>query len=328
MDVDTFLATNQPSWDRLSLLVRRAGRKVGRLSPAEIEEMVALYQRAATHLSYARTTYRDPALTATLSSLVARAGAVVYASPPRTLRALGRFFAVTFPAAVWYSRRFVAVSAALFLVPAFAVGLWLANSPRAVEATGPRAVREAYVNEDFQHYYRSAPASQFASQVFTNNVQVSIYAFAAGIALCVPTAVILAINGANVGVAGGLFASVGQQLKFWGLILPHGLLELTAVFIAGGAGLRLGWTLIDPGDRTRREALADEGRRAMVIVAGLVVVFAAAGTIEGFVTGSSLPTWARVGVGVLGETALLSWLFIRGRAAAGKGLTGALGEAT
>src|SRR5437588_4511167 len=319
MDVDTFLTTNQASWDRLSWLVRRGSRNVGRLSPDELEEMVALYQRTATHLSYARTTYRDPVQTASLSSLVARAGAVVYGNRPRTLRALGHFFAVTFPAAVWYSRRFVAVSAALFLIPAFAVGLWLANSPRAVEATGPAAVREAYVKQDFEQYYRSAPASEFASQVFTNNVQVSIYAFAAGIALCVPTAFILMFNGANVGVAGGLFASVGQQLKFWGLILPHGLLELTAVFIAGGAGLRLGWTLIDPGDRTRSAALAEEGRRALAIVAGLVVVFAAAGTIEGFVTGSSLPTWARVGIGALGEAVLLSWPVIRGRAAAAQG---------
>jgi uncharacterized membrane protein SpoIIM required for sporulation len=326
MDVDTFLATNQASWDRLATLVGRASRQVRRLSADELEEMVSLYEHTATQLSYARTTYRDPALTATLSSLVARAGAVVYGSRPRTLRALGQFFAVTFPAAVWYSRRFVAVSAALLLVPAFAVGLWVASSPRAVEATGPKAVREAYVNQDFEQYYRSAPASQFASQVFTNNVQVSIYAFAAGIALCLPTAFILIYNGAGVGVAGGLFASVGQQAKFWGLILPHGLLELTAVIIAGAAGLRLGWTLIDPGDRTRPDALADEGRRSLAIVAGLVVVFLAAGTIEGFVTGSSLPTWARVGIGALGEAVLLSWLVVRGRAAARHGLTGALGE--
>src|SRR3954464_14230046 len=105
MDVDTFLTTNQASWDRLSCLVGRAGRRVGRLSPDELEEMVALYQRTATHLSYARTTYRDPALTATLSSLVARAGAVVYGSRPRTLRALGRFFAATFPPGCRHSRR-------------------------------------------------------------------------------------------------------------------------------------------------------------------------------------------------------------------------------
>src|SRR5438477_341841 len=230
MDVDTFLTTNQPAWDRLTSLIARAGRGVGRLSPDELDELVVLYERASTHLSYARTTYHDPALSATLSGLVARAGAVVYGSRPRTLRAVGRFFAITFPAAVWYSRRFVAVSAALFLVPAFAVGLWIANSPRAVEATGPRAVREAYVNQDFEQYYRSAPASEFASQVFTNNVQVSIYAFAAGIAFCVLSAFILVLNGAH------------------------------------------------------------------------------------------------VGIGAVGELTLLSWLFIRGRAAAAQGLTGALGE--
>jgi uncharacterized membrane protein SpoIIM required for sporulation len=327
MDVDTFLTANQASWDRLAWLVGRAGRGLRRISPEELEELVALYQRTATHLSYARSTFRDPALTATLSSLVARAGAVVYGSRPRTLRALGHFFAVTFPAAVWYSRRFVAAGAVLFLVPAFAVGIWIASSPAAVEATGPKAVREAYVNHDFEDYYRSAPASEFASQVFTNNVQVSIFAFAAGIAFCVLTAFILILNGAHAGVAGGLFGAVGEQAKFWGLILPHGLLEITAVCIAGGAGLRLGWTLIDPGDRTRRAGLADEGRRALAIVVGLVVVFAAAGTIEGFVTGSSLPTWARVGIGVVGEVALLSLLFVRGRAAAAAGLTGALGEA-
>src|SRR3954451_23231650 len=111
MDVDTFLATNQTSWDRLSSLVGRASRNVGRLSPDELEELVALYQRTATHLSYARSTFRDPALTATLSSLVARANAVVYGSRPRTLRAIGTFFAVTFPAAVWHMRRFVLAAA-------------------------------------------------------------------------------------------------------------------------------------------------------------------------------------------------------------------------
>src|SRR5437870_316593 len=298
MDVDTFLTTNQPGWDRLTALVSRATRGVGRLSPDELEELVVLYQRAATELSYARTNFRDPALSASLSRLVARAGAVVYGTRPRTWRAVGRFFAVTFPAAVWYSRRFVAASAALFLVPAFAVGLWLANSPAAVEASGPKAVREAYVNHDFQDYYRSAPAGEFASQVFTNNVQVSILAFAGGIAFCLLTAFVLVFNGAHVGVAAGLFAAVGQQAKFWGLILPHGLLELTAVFVAGGAGLRLGWTIIDPGDRRRATALVEEGRIAFVVVLGLVGVFAMAGTIEGFVTGSALPTAARVAIGV------------------------------
>ncbi len=125
-------------------------------------------------------------------------------------------------------------------------------------------------------------------------MQVAIVAFAAGIGLCLPTALILALNGASIGAVAGLFHAAGQAPKFWGLILPHGLLELTAVCVAGAAGLRLGWTIIDPGDRPRGVALAEEARQAMVIVLGLVVVFAAAGVIEGFVTGSD-PAHVRAG---------------------------------
>ena len=235
MDIDRYIATNGPVWARLAELTGRAQRGVGRLSAAELDELVRLYQRVAGHLSYAQTYYRDPALTAKLSGLVARAGSVVYGTRPRTLRAFGRFFTVSFPAAVWHTRWFVAAATLATLLPAAGFGLWLANSPTAVEAAAPPAVREAYVNRDFEAYYSSAPAAQFASQVFSNNVVVGFQAFALGIFFCVGTLYVLVTNGANLGVVAGLFAAVGQQPKFWGLILPHGLLELTSVFVAGEA---------------------------------------------------------------------------------------------
>ena len=327
MDVDRFLATNQPLWDRLAHLTKRArGGGLRRMTAPEVDELVRLYQRTATHLSYVRTYYRDAALTMRLTGLVASAGAVVYGTRPRTLRAIGRFFTFTFPAAVWHNRWFVAVSAFLFFAPAIAMGAWLANSDEAVNAAAPAAVREAYVEEDFEDYYSSRPASEFAAQVTTNNIQVGFMAFAVGIAFCVPTVMLLAYNGANVGVAGGLFHAAGEAPKFYGLILPHGLLELTAVAVAGAAGLRLGWSLIDPGDRTRGTAVREEGRRAAVMVLGLVLTFVVAGIIEGFVTGSSLPTWARVGLGVLVEVAFLLYITVQGRLAAHLGLTGRFGE--
>jgi uncharacterized membrane protein SpoIIM required for sporulation len=124
----------------------------------------------------------------------------------------------------------------------------------------------------------------------------------------------------------GLFAAAGQQPRFWGLILPHGLLEITAVLVAGATGLLLGWTLVDPGDRPRGSALVEEGRRAVVVVFGLVVMFVVAGLIEGFVTGSALPTWARVAIGSAVEALFCAYAVVRGRAAARLGLTGALGE--
>lgn len=326
MDVDRFLLTNQPAWARLDTLTARAGRGVRQLSPSELDELVALYQRVSTHLSYAQTYYRDPALTAALSRRVARAAAVVYGVRPRTWRALGAFFAVTFPAAVWHSRRAVMASAALFFVPALVVGLWLGSSARARDTTGSETARRAYVERDFADYYRSEPAAAFASEVFVNNVGVAILAFAVGVALCLPTAYVLASNGAQLGAAAGLFTAAGRQAQFWGLVLPHGLLELTSVCVAGAAGLRLGWSLVEPGDRPRSAALAAEGRRAVVIVVGLIATFAVAGVIEGFVTGSGLPTAARVGIGVAVEGAFVSWIVVRGRAAAARGLTGAISE--
>jgi uncharacterized membrane protein SpoIIM required for sporulation len=313
VDVDRFLATNQPLWDRLAHLTGRSRRGLGRLTAAELDELVRLYQRTSTHLSFARTYYPDPALIARLTGLVAHAGAVVYGTKPRNLRAVGRFFAVTFPTAVWELRRAVLVSAALLLVPAFAMGGWLARSPEAVEAAAPEAVRQAYLERDFERYYSSKPASEFAAEVTTNNIRVGFLSFAGGILLCLPTAALLVFNGGNVGVAGGLFANAGELSKFFGLILPHGLLELTAVIVAGAAGLQLGWSLIDPKDRPRTVALREEGRRSVVLVLGLVATFAVAGLVEGFVTGSGLPTVVRVGIGVLVEVAFVLYVLSQGR---------------
>jgi len=326
VNIDRFIHRNQPLWDRLEALTRRAGRDPRRLTAAELDELVSGYERVNSHLSTARTHLGDPDLVAALTSLTARAGAVIYGTRPRTWRAVVRFVTDTFPAAVWHARAFVVAATLLFLVPAVAVGGWLANSPRALELTAPAAVREAYVEEDFEAYYSSAPSAQFASEVSANNIRVGITAFAGGILLCLPTVLVMVVNGVNVGVAAGMFGAAAELPRFFGLILPHGLLELTAVFVAGATGLRLGWSLIDPGDRRRGEALAEEGRRAIVVVVGLAGVFAVAGLIEGFVTGSVLPTWVRVGIGVAALGVFCLYVVVRGRTAAAAGLTGAIGE--
>jgi uncharacterized membrane protein SpoIIM required for sporulation len=326
MDIDRFLASHGAGWERLAQLTRRAGAGAGRLSTAELDELVQLYQRTSAHLSYAQTNFADPGLTARLSHLVAGAGAIIYGSRPRTLRSVGRFFTTTFPAALWHMGGAVAVSAVLTFVPALAIGGWLANSPRAVDAAAPAAVREAYINQDFASYYSSQPAAAFATEVYTNNVRVAATAFAGGVLLCIPTIYLLVTNGASLGQAAGLFTAAGQWGKFWGLVLPHGLIELTSVVVAGAAGLRLGWSMIDPGDRKRAVALAEEGKRAVVIVLGTVCTLLIAGLIEGFVTGSGLPTGLRVGIGIAVEAAFIVYAIVLGRAATAQGLTGAFGE--
>ena len=109
-------------------------------------------------------------------------------------------------------------------------------------------------------------------------------------------------------------------------MLPHGLLELSAIVVAGGAGLAIGWAIIDPGDRTRGEALAEQGRRSAVIALGLAMAFIVAGTIEAFVTPSGLPTSMRIGIGVAACTGFWVYVVVLGRRAAAAGYTGAFGE--
>lgn len=324
--LDRYVLENSAEWQRLEALVEEANKKRKRLSGGDLDELLVRYQRSSAHLSYVRSTYGDPQLTARLTRAVSGARAVIYGSQPRVRGALRTFFASTFPAAVWVARRQVLVSAIALLLPWAVVAMWIANSPAAIEAFAPPALREAYINNDFEAYYSSAPAAEFSSQVFVNNIQVSFLAFVSGIVFAVPTIFLLAFNGANIGVAAGLFHDAGQASKFWGLILPHGLLEITAIIVAGGAGLRMGWALVVPGDVPRSQALTREAQRAVSIILGLIIVFVLAGLIEGFVTPSPLETWARISIGVAAFVAFWSYILAFGPSAAAQGHTGSIQE--
>jgi uncharacterized membrane protein SpoIIM required for sporulation len=323
VDLDAYVAAHRADWARLEDLVRRASRP-RRLSGAEVDELVDLYQRVATHLSVVQSIGRDPALVGRLSSLVARARGVVAGGRRASWGDLARFLRVDFPA-VCYSTRWWSIGATIgFLVVAFAYGIWIATSPEAQLAVGPPEVVRQLVEEDFENYYSSAPAQDFAARVFTNNAYVAAQAILFGVFLGLPVLFVLFSNALNVGIAGGLMAANDRTALFFGLILPHGLLELTAVFVACGLGLKLGWTVVDPGGRTRSRALSEEGRALVAGALGLALVLLVSGLIEGFVTPSGLPTWARVGIGVVAEVLFLAYVFGPGRRAHRAGVTGDL----
>jgi uncharacterized membrane protein SpoIIM required for sporulation len=320
MDVDVFVAAHQAEWDRLTELLRRATRLRG----PEADELVTLYQRAATHLSIIRTTAPDPVLVGRLSSLVARARSAVTGTPSPTWREIGLFFTRRLPAAIYLSRRWWVTTAVVFLVFSAVLAVWIATTPE-VQATiaAPDDVRAmTRPGGEFETYYSSRPAASFAAQVWTNNAWVAAGALVLGVLFGVPVVLILAVNAANVGVAAGLMIAAGRAEVFFGLLTPHGLLELTAVFVAAGTGLRLGWAVVDPGRVTRAEALARQGRTVVVIALGLVCVLLVSGVIEAYVTPSGLPTAARVGIGVAAELAFLAYVFGLGRRAALTGETG------
>jgi uncharacterized membrane protein SpoIIM required for sporulation len=326
VDIDGYITRNEQTWRRLDELTRRARRSVSRLTADELDELIRRYQQVSAQLSFARTHYRDPSLDARLTRLVAGASGVIYGKRARSLHAVRTFFVVTFPAAVWYQRRAIAVAAVLFVVPSVLVGVWLTTDQVALDASASSAERSRYVDEQFEQYYSEQPSAQFFTQVTTNNIRVAFTAFALGALLCIPGALILIVNAVALGQAAAWMISEGESLRFWGLILPHGALEITAIVVAAGAGLALGWAVIAPGDRTRSRALTEEGRRAVVIVLGLMAVFTAAGLIEGFVTGSGLPPAIRVAIGIVAWLAFVTYIWTFGRAAEVEGFTGALGE--
>jgi uncharacterized membrane protein SpoIIM required for sporulation len=318
VDIDAFVAAHSEEWERLDRLVRRSRR----LDGAEVDDLVDLYQRVATQLSMLRSSSPDPALVSRLSSLVARARAAVTGAHVPAWREVARFLTVSFPAVVYRSRWWWLGAAAGSVLVAVALGVWLARSPDVQAQLVPASRVRQLVDHDFAGYYSEYFAGSFAANVWTNNVMVSAIALVFGVLLGVPTLYVLFQNAVNIGLSGGLMFAYGKGGEFFALILPHGLLELTAVFLAGGVGLRLGWTIIDPGPRRRAEALAQEGRAAIGVALGLVLVLGVSGVIEAFVTPSSLPTWARIGIGAVAWAAFVTYALVLGRRAVRAGETG------
>jgi uncharacterized membrane protein SpoIIM required for sporulation len=266
-------------------------------------------------------------LVAALSARVARARVAVTGTHAADWGIVGRFALVSFPAMAYRARWWWLGTAAGSLLAAFLIGWWVARSPGVQAALLPRSQVRQLVSHQFQGYYSQYAAPAFAARVWTNNAWVAAEALIFGILLGLPTLLVLFENAANVGVAGALMIVHGRGVLFFALILPHGMLELSAVFLAAATGLRLGWTVIDPGPRRRGQALAEEGRRSVTIALGLVVVLLVSGLIEAFVTPSPLPTWARIMIGVAAEAAFLGYVIVLGRRATAAGLTAEMPDA-
>ncbi|WP_405687368.1 stage II sporulation protein M [Streptomyces sp. NBC_00057] len=317
MDLDVFVTAHRTEWDRLDHLLHR-GR---RLSGAEADELVELYQRTATHLSLLQSSAPDPMLTARLTQLVARARSTVTGTRRASWRDATRFLTAGFPAAVYRSRHWWIPTAVLSTLLAAVIGWWIGTHPEVQSAiAAPDDLRRlTSPGGEYESYYSSHPAASFAAQVWTNNAQAAAMCLVLGAFLGIPVIWILFVNVLNLGVGLGLMSSAGRLDTFLGLVLPHGLLELTAVFVAAGTGLRLGWTVIDPGPRTRRSALAEQGRAAIGMAIGLALVLFVSGVIEGFVTPSDLPTWGRITIGIAAELAFLAYVYILGGRAARAG---------
>ena len=318
MDLDAYVAARSRYWGRLEELV---GRR--RLSGAEGDELLDLYQRVSTDLSVVRSATPDPSVVAYLSMLLTRARVSMVGTRTNTWVDILRFFTRTFPAALYRTRWWWVTTALGSVLVMALVAAWTLRHPEVYSSQLTPAEIQAYVGTDFEHYYSEFPHHEFATLVWVNNAWVAARCIAFGV-LGLPVLYVLFQNVQGVGVVAALMMANDRTSLFFGLILPHGLLELTAVFVAAAVGLRLFWSWVEPGPRTRLQAFAAEGRTAVAIAIGLVFVLLVSGAIEGFVTPSALPTWARIGIGVVAEAVFLAYVFVVGRKAHHAGVTGDL----
>ena len=323
VDVDAFVLAHRGTWDRLEALIKRRRSLTGE----EIDELVDLYQRVSTHLSMVRSASTDGVLVGRLSGLVARARAAVTGAHAPLWSEFARFWTVSFPVGAYRTWRWWAGAATAFFVVAVIIGVWVAQTPEVQATIGTPSDIERMINHEFADYYSENPAGSFALRVFTNNWWVAAQCIVYAIVLGIPIPYVLFENAANLGVSGGLMFGAGRGDVFLGLLTPHGLLELTAVLLAGAVGMRLGWSVVSPGDRPRAQVLAERGRAVVAVAVGLVPVLFVSGLIEAFVTPSPLPTFVRIGIGVAAEAAFLGYVIHFGRKAVRAGETGDVDDA-
>ncbi len=315
--IDRFIASRKARWDRLTHLLGEVRcRRLARLTAAEIEEFGALYRETASDLALARREFPGTQVVAYLNGLLARAHPYVYARREESGPSILRFFTHEFPQTFRRNGGLVLLSFLSFIIPALLSYAFTLSSPAAEAVLAPPGI-ESRIDE-VQRSGRwadiSASESSLASAtIMTNNIRVAILAFAGGILLGLPTLLVLAFNGLYLGSVVAVAQQGGVGLELWSFVSPHGWIELTVIFMAGGAGLALGRSVLLPGLLSRRDALVAAAQDAVRLLMGGAALLAVAGAIEGFISPSLLAPGFKLVFGILTAVALFSYLLLAER---------------
>jgi len=314
-----FRAEREADWRRLDALLARMERGgAGRMSDDEVTAIPVLYRSALSSLSVARAISLDQSLIAYLESLCTRGYFCVYGTRTTLAGRIAAFFAGAWPAAVRELWRETLVSAAFMIVGTIVAFILTRESPDwfysfvPMDLAGGRgpAASTQELRDTLFGSHGSDGLAFFSTFLFTHNAQISLLAFALGFACCLPTAFLMTYNGLMLGAFLSLFAQRGLGFEFGGWVLIHGVTELFAITLAGAAGFRIGWTLAFPGERSRLDALAEAGRKAAIVMAGVVVMLGCAGLLEGVARQLITDTFVRYGIAAASAFVWLSYFYL------------------
>jgi len=317
MRVDKFYESRQGDWKALSTLLDRSQNGVQRLTPEELDSLGRLYRAATSDLALAQRDFPQHQVTRYLNQLVARAHALVYRGEPVAYNRLLRFATTGFPRAFREALPFIIVAALLFFVPALASAVSTAIHPPSARWLLPAETHHLIPMIERQELWTDIPVAQrpYASSfIMQNNIRVTFLAFGGGILFGTLTLWAMAYNGLLLGGITGLTIHHNVGFELWTFIIGHGVVELSVIVIAGGAGLMLGWALIHPGMIRRRDALTIAARKAIRLLIGCVPLLMIAGSIEGFISpNENIPWPVKWGIGVGSGVLLYSYLLLSGR---------------
>jgi len=317
--IDKFINQRKSAWQRLEELLDLLDRaSLRRLNREEVRELGRIYRRTASDLAIARAESRDPRLINYLNSLVIRAHGRIYRADAQGGKRIRNFFARELPRTFRRTWRYTALSFSVFAI--FATFSFVATNldPEFSELVGVNpALREIYI-ETKTHWWESLneEGNQIgAANIMQNNIRVTIMTFALGAMLGLGTIYYLAYNGANIASVLALTYQAGFGNDLVTFMVGHGVMELSCIFIAGGAGLLIGSAMILPGDLSRADALKTRGMEAVRLMMGVAVLLVVAAIIEGFISPAPINPRIKFGIGALTGLALYSYLLFAGREA-------------
>lgn len=288
MNVKQFVKLHRDDWKELEQLVTSMNKKRRNIAGADIERFNRLYQKAAQHLSYSQTYYSKEDVTSYLNGLVSKSHNLLYKDQISSMKQIGHFFSTKFIGLLLEQWKFVIVAMVLFILGGLGSFFSVLNDPLHIYSVLPTDLAQGVSPEKLGDGAAEVDSSLMSASIMTNNIQVAFLAFAGGITFGLLTVYLMIYNGILIGALAALYWQYGKSYAFWAYIVPHGMIELTAIFIAGGAGLLMGYKLFVPGSFSRSYQLKEQAKRSVQLLLGTIPLFVIAGIIEGFITPTAL----------------------------------------
>ncbi|MFZ3579977.1 stage II sporulation protein M [Virgibacillus sp. DJP39] len=310
MNVKQFIKQHRSDWNQLEQLITKLHKSKRNLTAADINKFDRLYQKAAQDLPFSQTYFTNEDVTSYLNGIVSKSHNLLYKDQDSSMKQLRHFFSTKFIGLLLEQWKFVVIAMVLFAAGGGASYISVINDPSNLYSVLPTEMAQGVDPSQLGANSESIDSSFMSATIMTNNIQVAILAFAGGITFGLLTVYLLIYNGILVGALAALFWQSGKSYEFWAYIVPHGMIELTAIFIAGGAGLLMGYKLFVPGPFSRGYQLKVQAKRSVQLLLGTIPLFVIAGVIEGFITPTSLSLETKYLVAFITVIGLILYLIV------------------